>query len=215
MNLTTRRTFLSGFFAFALGACFSQSISGALARDGIDPVIIDRANQWFNNVTAMSGVFSQRNHAGSIAGGRFYLLRPGRVRFIYDEPATLDIVADGRQVAIRNTARQRQEVYPLNQTPLRFFLRGNVDLASQMQIRRAYYTENDAIISFEDNNTLTGRHLVTVVFDRNFNNIKQWIIIDPNGHETSVTLGGLTRHEHIDPTFFVILQDRHMHNNYN
>ena len=76
-----------------------------------------RANSALNSVQRLQGRFLQSSPDGVNARGRFFLERPGRLRFQYDPPSTLLIVSDGRVVSMRDTALRTTERTPLRSTP--------------------------------------------------------------------------------------------------
>jgi len=61
---------------------------------------IQRANAWLNANKTMVGDFSQSGADGKQTTGKFYVDRPGKMRFTYASPATLDVIADGTTVRI-------------------------------------------------------------------------------------------------------------------
>ena len=76
----------------------------------------------------MSGKFVQIGADGRRASGHFYMQKPGKVRFEYDPPSPIDIIADGSSVVVRDRRLATQDLYPLSQTPLRFLLADRIDL---------------------------------------------------------------------------------------
>ena len=83
---------------------------------------IQRINEYFNSFKAMSGNFIQVDPDGSKRKGEFFILKPGRVLFEYDAPSPIQLVADGRSVAVRDKRLKTQDITPLSATPLRFLL---------------------------------------------------------------------------------------------
>lgn len=174
----------------------------------VDQSLITKANSYFNGITGLSGRFSQRGHHGHIVHGDFYILRPGRSLFVYDEPSSLELVSDGTSLAIRDRRKGTQELVPLGQTPMKFFLEGDIDLASEMRVREAYRDFGAAIITFEDASTFGGESVITLVFDEEVETLQQWLIVDPQGYQTSVILQDLKRHSRMDENMFYIEYQR-------
>ena len=86
-------------------------------------------NGYLSGVQALTGKFIQIGPDGSRTQGDFYISKPGRVRFEYDDPSPIELIADGSSVVVRDRRLATQDVYPLSQTPLRFLLADRVDLA--------------------------------------------------------------------------------------
>ena len=95
---------------------------------------ITRANAYFNNTTTLVGDFVQIGADGRRSEGKLYVQKPGRLRFEYAAPATLEIVADGKSVAIRDRKLATQDLYFIWQTPLKFLLSPQIDLARDTKV---------------------------------------------------------------------------------
>ncbi|HEV1998937.1 MAG TPA: outer-membrane lipoprotein carrier protein LolA, partial [Xanthobacteraceae bacterium] len=89
---------------------------------------LDRINGYFNSVTNLVGNFVQVGPDGSRTEGKLYILKPGKVRFEYDPPSPIELIADGSSVAVRDRKLATQDIYPLSQTPLRFLLADKINL---------------------------------------------------------------------------------------
>jgi outer membrane lipoprotein-sorting protein len=81
---------------------------------------LERVTKFFNSTATLVGKFHQIGPDGSKTEGVFYMQRPGRVRFQYEEPSPIELVSDGSSIAVRNRTLATQDIYPLSQTPLRF-----------------------------------------------------------------------------------------------
>ncbi|MBS7696914.1 MULTISPECIES: outer-membrane lipoprotein carrier protein LolA [unclassified Chelatococcus] len=153
---------------------------------------IERVNSYVNSIDTLTGRFVQYGGDGRRAEGTLYIQRPGRLRFAYNPPSTLEIVADGRSVAIRDSKLKTNDVYPIGQTPLKFLLKDRFDLTRDTKVR-AVDIGNDGVVtvSFEDSATIGGTSRITLRFDARNNALRQWTVVDPQGYETSVALSDL------------------------
>jgi len=88
-----------------------------------------KVSAYLSSLQTLVGKFVQRAPDGSKTTGDFYIQKPGKVRFEYDEPSPIDIVADGSSLVVRDRKLATQDVYPLSQTPLRFLPAETVALA--------------------------------------------------------------------------------------
>ncbi len=59
------------------------------------PPVLAQANAYFNGITTLTGSFMQIGADGRRIGGKLTLAKPGRLRFDYDQPSPLEVVADG------------------------------------------------------------------------------------------------------------------------
>jgi outer membrane lipoprotein-sorting protein len=153
---------------------------------------LDRVNAYFNAIDQLSAYFVQKNPNGQQVEGTLSVRRPGQLHFAYAPPSTLEIVSDGRNVAIRDKKLGTNDVYPVGQTPLKFLLQENVDLARDTKVQDVQIGRDGmVIVRFDDSATLGGTSKITLRFDSRANALRQWTIIDGQGYETSVTLSGL------------------------
>jgi outer membrane lipoprotein-sorting protein len=173
-----------------------------------DREIVDRANAFFNDLGALVAEFTQIGGDGRRLSGTLYLQRPGRVRFDYDGPATIEVVADGSSVAVRDTKLATQDLYSISQTPLKFLLRERVDLGRDIRITDIAQDGDSVRISLEDKSTLGGTSRITLYFDPRVEDLTQWRIVDAQGFLTTVMLNKVQRGRRVDPSLFVIHYDR-------
>jgi outer membrane lipoprotein-sorting protein len=153
---------------------------------------LDRVNAYFNSIEVMSAYFVQRTPNGQQAEGTLSMRRPGQFHFAYAPPSTLEVVSDGRNVAIRDKKLGTNDVYPVGQTPLKFLVQDNIDLARDTKVRDVQVGRDGMVtVRFDDSATLGGTSKITLRFDSRANALKQWTIIDAQGYETTVTLSGL------------------------
>jgi len=153
---------------------------------------LDRVNAYFNGMDQMTAYFVQKNPNGQQAEGTLAVKRPGILQFVYAPPSTLEIVSDGRNVAIRDKRLGTNDVYPIGQTPLKFLLQEDVDLARDTRVRDVQVGRDGMVtVRFDDTATLGGTSKITLRFDAKANLLKQWTIVDGQGYETSVTLSDL------------------------
>jgi outer membrane lipoprotein-sorting protein len=153
---------------------------------------IARVNGFFNTIDLMTADFTQESASGQRTEGSLYIKHPGQLRFAYSPPSTLEIVSDGRSVAIRDKKLGTNDVYSANQTPLKFLLQERFDLARDTKVQDVQVRQDGTIlVSFEDSATIGGTSKVTLIFDSKANKLKQWVIIDPQGYKTTVALSNV------------------------
>ena len=166
--------------------------------------IVERANGYFNSISSLAGDFMQVGGEGRRLTGKLFLQRPGKIRFEYDAPATLEVVADGSSVAIRDKKLATQDLYSIGQTPLKFLLRERIDLGRDLKITDVA-AENDGVrVSVEDKSTLGGTSKITLYFDKDVRELTRWRIVDPQGFQTSVSLANIERNPRIEQQLFAI-----------
>ena len=167
---------------------------------------VARANAYLDSARMMTADFVQIGPDGQRSEGQLYVDRPGRMLFHYDPPAQLEIVADGRSVAVRDQKMGTQDLYFIAQTPLKFLLKDHVDLAKDTTIKRVSVDDNAATIEIEDKATFGGSAEIALVFDPDSFALKQWTVVDAQGFQTVVSLFDVDLTSKPDPDLFHIQQ---------
>jgi outer membrane lipoprotein-sorting protein len=130
------------------------------------------------------------------------------MRFEYRPPVTMEVIADGTSVAIRDKKLATQDLYSIGQTPLKFLVKERMDLARDSTVT-GVSTKGDILsVKIEDRSTLGGTSKITLNYDLAANELRQWVVIDPQGFETSVSLYNLDTQRRPDPKNFVINYER-------
>lgn len=189
-------------------ALSSPSPVGSAASAASEERIIDGANAYLNGLTTLVAKFIQSGGDERTVTGTLYLQRPGKLRFEYDPPATLEVISDGSSVAIRDRKLATQDLYLLSQTPLKFLLREGIELGRDLRVVRTAQHREGVSVSLEDSSTLGGTSQITLFFDRAIVRITKWHIVDPQGLETTVSLSNVDPGRSVDPRLFVINYER-------
>ena len=181
--------------------------SGKSGKGAVAPIpaaeAVARADAWLDSARVMSADFVQIGPNGRRSEGQLSLSRPGRMRFEYtDRP--LEIVADGRSVAIVDKKLNTQDEYFIGQTPLKFLLSDHIDLARDTHLLNVDQDGKTVTIELEDRATLGGTAHLSLVFDASTFALKQWTVIDAQGFQTVVTLFNVDLKTQPDPALFRI-----------
>jgi outer membrane lipoprotein-sorting protein len=165
--------------------------------------IVARIDAALNQLTTLTADFVQTSGNQRLTG-QLYIQKPGRLRFDYDLPARLEIIADGSSVAVRDRKLATQDIYPIGQTPLKFLTRGTIDIARDFAVIGTRVDPDHVIIALEDRSTFAGTSKITLFFEQPALMLRQWTIVDPQGNQVSVVLNALNTTKRPDPKLFVI-----------
>ena len=190
---------VSNPFATLLGKPGAASALNAEQR-----AIVDRVNTYLSSVTVLSGKFVQVGPDGRRTQGDFYISKPGKVRFEYDEPSPIELIADGQSVVVRDRRLATQDVYPLSQTPLRFLLSDRVDLTKDTHLVAVYADDVFITVVVEEKNGVVGTSRLMIMFSAKDMQLKQWTVTDPQGYDTTVAVYNLDSARRPDPSMFKI-----------
>ena len=164
-------------------------------------------NKYFNGIRTMSGDLVQFGPDGQRTEGQFHLAKPGKIRFQYSKPSTLEVVSDATDVIVKDRKNQTQDLYPLSKTPLRFLLADQMDLTSEANVTKVS-VEPDLVSIVLEQSTVFGDGKLTMVFDRKTSELKQWTVTDAQGYDTSVAIYNTTANQPVDDKLFRIDRTR-------
>ena len=148
-------------------------------------------SNYLNGLQTAQGGFTQINADGTLSTGQIYIKRPGRIRFEYNPPEEAMVLAGGGQLAIfdprSNTGPDR---YPLSRTPLSILLRANVNLEVENMVTNLSSDGTTTTVTAQDpDNPQYGN--LQLVFTANPVELRQWIVTDDLGTQTTVILNDL------------------------
>jgi len=166
--------------------------------------LVDKVSAYLTRVQVMSGDFVQIGPDGRQLRGQFYVQKPGKVRFDYDQPSRIDIISDGSSVVVRDRKLATQDVYPLSQTPLRFLLAERIDLLRDTTIASVSADDTYVTVVVEEKHALVGTSRLMIMFGAKDFQLKQWVVTDPQGYDTTVALSNLDTARRPDPSMFKI-----------
>lgn len=166
-----------------------------------DAADLDRLETYLNSFKTMQGDFVQIGPNGQIDQGTFYLSKPGKMRFEYQPPNPVLVVADGSSVTVTNTRLNTADHYPLFTTPLYFLLSDNIHLKRNERIVGVEHQEGSLIIDARSNDRRSTGN-ITVVFAEPTLELRQWTIIDAQGLATTVSLRNAQTGVELSPSLF-------------
>lgn len=158
-----------------------------------EKIPLSALSDYLNGLTTAEADFTQVNSDGSISTGKIYINRPGRVRFEYAPPDRSLVIAGGQQVAIFDAkSNQPPEQYPLKRTPLNLILAKDIDLGrAKMVVGHSDDGTSTRVTAQDPENPEYGT--IELVFTSNPVELRQWVITDDLGAQTTVILGEMTK----------------------
>ncbi|MGH6890543.1 MAG: LolA family protein [Rhizomicrobium sp.] len=164
---------------------------------------LERVSESLNAIHTLQGHFVQIGPEGQVDQGRFYIDKPGRMRFEYTPPNPTLIVSDGRWVAVENRKLGTTDRYALWTTPLDLILGDDVDLRDDNDITGVEERNGQMIVSARSHSGRVNGN-ITLVFGEPALALKQWTVRDAQGLLTTVSISGVKADLPLDPGLFVI-----------
>ena len=178
--------------------------------DAKQKALVDRVSAYLTSINSLIGNFVQVGPDGSRVKGDFYLQKPGRVRFEYDPPSPIEMIADGSSVVVRDRKLATQDVYPLSQTPLRFLLADRIDLMRDTTVIGVNSDDVFVTVVIEERQTFGGSHKLMLMVGAQDFKLKQWTVTDPQGYDTTVAVYNLDSSRRPDPKLFKVDYTRYV-----
>jgi outer membrane lipoprotein-sorting protein len=164
--------------------------AAALPAQAQGQVGVPEIEKYLNAIRTMQARFVQTNPNGSIIQGTFYVRRPGRMRFEYDPPSQLKIVADGFQVTMWDPTTKDFGQWPIGWTAASFLVKDPLSLSGDLRVEKLDRVNGliEATMS-QPKRPQDGK--VIVRFVENPLTLRGWTIIDSRGQQVSVALNGM------------------------
>jgi len=192
-----------------------EALTGILPKPGnstaFDPkqrALVERVNAYLSSVQSMVGDFAQVAPDGAKTSGKLYLQKPGRLRFEYNPPSPVELIADGQSMVVRDRKLATQDLYPLSQTPLRFLLADRLDLLKDTDLVGVYSDNTFVTMVIEQRQIIGGTYRLMLMFSAKDLELKQWTVTDPQGYDTTVAVFNLDKTKRPDPDLFKINYER-------
>lgn len=177
---------------------------GTPTFDANQKALAAKVSTYLSSLQNLSGNFVQVGPDGKRTTGDFYIQKPGKVRFEYDDPNPIAMVADGSSVIVRDRRLATQDVYPLSQTPLRFLLSDRIDLMRDTNLVGVSADNMFVSVTIEEKQPLVGTSRLMLMLGAKDNQLKQWTVTDPQGYDTTVAVYNLDTTKKLDPSMFKI-----------
>jgi outer membrane lipoprotein-sorting protein len=199
----TRRSFVSVTLAVATTpfAALARAAAPptAVAMTPQDAADLRRISAYLNGIQTMTARFRQHSSGGG-AGGSLWLARPGRMRFEYDPPSPILLIADRFYVYYVDKQLAEMSKVGLKSTPAWFLLREPItfdDLVVTWLERGANGLGVTVVDPAEpDNGSLT-------MLFTNQPALRQWTIVDQQRKITTVSISDVQFGVALDPELFV------------
>ncbi len=166
-----------------------------------EKVLVGNIEDYLNGITTLEARFVQITARGNATRGKFYLKRPGRMRFEYDEPTPYLLVSDGTWFIYVDKELEQVTYLPLGKTPADLLLRENFSFTDGLVLiglERGGGRIRAVVVDAEEPDA--GE--VTLTFNANPLTLRSWTVRDPQGQRIQVTLTEAQYGVKLDPDLF-------------
>jgi outer membrane lipoprotein-sorting protein len=201
-----RRSLLAALAAIPLVATGPTTASpiGLSQQDQAD---ITRIEAYLNGIRALKARFLQIAPDGGISRGTVWLERPGRMRFEYDKPSPLLLVAGHGLVVFHDDQLQQTSNIPISSTPLGILLADNVSFSGAVTLTGLSRLPGEMTLRVVRTASPADGSLTLTFADKPLT-LTQWTVEDAQHRETRVTLNDVQLGGQFDPSLFVYIDPR-------
>ena len=168
-----------------------------------DAAKLDKLSAYLNSIRTLKGNFVQLGPEGDLAQGEFDLARPGKLRFAYDPPSPVLIVATGGDIYVKNSRLNTVDRTSLSDTPLDILLNRDVDLRHNPAVTGVDEQPGSLLVHARANTTRAQSN-ITLVFAYPAIELRQWIVKDNQGGTTTVALTGVQTGVNLPDSIFTV-----------
>lgn len=186
------------FMAAMLGV--SATFAPGYAHADAKQTVVKEISNTFASAPTMTGEFIQFGPNGEQTGGKFFIQRPGKIRFNYEDPSPLMLVSNGKTLGVRNKKLKTWQFVPLRKTPLSLLLANEIKV-SDNSVRQVDVGEDVTRVIMGDKK-IFGDSEITLLFDPTSYDLRQWTIKDNQGKETSVMIFNVQKNVKIPRKMF-------------
>jgi outer membrane lipoprotein-sorting protein len=177
------RTFLA---ALAAGLALALAVTVAEAQTGAPDI-----ERYVNSIRTLQARFVQSNPNGSVVQGTLYVRRPGRMRFEYDKPSQLKVVADGTQVTMWDPATKDFGQWPIGWTAASFLVKEPFQLSGDITVVSTQRTPDGLLALTLTQTRKPQEGKIIVRLSENPMQLRGWTILDNRGNKVDVSLTDL------------------------
>lgn len=181
-----RRGLLAGLAGVGLigslgGLVRRAEAATAIALNENDKQVVKKVERYLNGLTTVKARFVQSASNGSYAEGVVYVDRPSRMRFDYDPPVPMLIVADGYAVAIYDRELKQVTQLPIWETPLWFLFKDPIVLDEKLVLTYLSHGQGNIVMTVQEEQAEGNLASVTLTFNEDPVELRKWEVVDPQG----------------------------------
>ena len=163
---------------------------------------LNALREHYASVPTMKGEFLQFGPKGEQSSGTFAIKRPGKVRFDYEEPSPIEVVSNGLAVMVVNNKLKTFDSYPLKNTPLKLLLDDKLQIGDKAIL--SVDVSDDLTTVVLGDKQIFGDSIITLQFESETFELRQWTIKDAQGKETSVSVFNVENNVNLSNRMFQI-----------
>ncbi len=216
------KQFITSFFILLLTLSSAVADEAIVADPAIKPVeeglvetnkkardaaTLRKIEHSLNAIHSMTSDFIQRAPDGSVAGGKLYLERPGKLRFDFGDDAPFLVVSNGSLLTFVDYEVKQVNRWPIKKTPLGILVDDEIKFDSAIEIPDIIYFAGLVKVPVIDPKRQEYGYII-LIFEESTMELRAWESVDAQGYTTRVALVNPEYNVEIDNKYFTYRDPR-------
>jgi outer membrane lipoprotein-sorting protein len=203
LGLVRRRALLaSGLLLAASAQAWAQAHAAVLSD--ADEATLMSVGRYLNGLRTLKAHFLQIGPDGVTSGGTMWLDRPGRMRFQYDKPSPLLLVAGHGTVVFHDEQLGQTTTIPVDQTPLGLLLGETISLSGDVTTTEFERLPGQLRITLVRTKS-PGDGSLTLFLEADPLALVGWSVVDNQGRETRLRMTDIVLGGSFDQSLFTFI----------
>ena len=169
---------------------------------------LTKIENYLNNIKTLEASFVQTASNGTVSEGMLYIAKPSKIRMEYAAPTSVLIVGNGDYVVFNDKELDQITNIDYDDIPATMILANNIKIDNEnLKVTDFYKDAGITSITLEYcNNKDVGP--ITLVFNNQPFELKQWKIVDPQSVEVTLSLYNATEDKPLDDSLFKFTKEK-------
>ena len=166
------------------------------------PADLMKIENYLNSVSTLEANFVQMASNGATSEGKLYISKPSKIRMEYAAPTDVLIVGNGDEIIFHDKELDQITNIDYDDVPGTKILTDTIKIDNKILKVADFYKDSGSTtitLEYQKNKDMGP---ITLVFNNNPFELKQWKIIDPQSVEVTLSLYDLTANKPLDENLF-------------
>lgn len=208
MHAFIKRHAVSGLLILLALLALLAAAKAIAAPAAPPPEALKRVEDYLNSLTTIVADFSQVAPDGALTGGKFFLKRPGKMRWQYEPPTPVLMVVNGSSMVYYDYELEQVSHIPIDST-LGSFLAQEVIRLDDSFVKIEAFKQTPGMVRLtltQANKPEAGK--LTLEFSDSPLRIRNMVVTDAQGQTTTIALNNARFGQKLDDKLFIFKDPR-------
>ncbi len=169
---------------------------------------------YLNNIQTLSATFVQTASNGGSAEGKIYIAKPNKIRMEYNDPTSVLIVGDGNFIVYNDKELDQVTHIDYDDIPATLILANDLKIDGKNLKISDFYSDSGIMVATLEYPKKPDISPITLTFEKDPFELKQWKIIDPQSVEVTVSIYDTLKDQSLNGDLFKFKKDKKSPLNY-